>query len=134
MILGIGSDIVDITRMERLLKRVETRFIHKILTPFERAQYEKTAHGGAFCAKRFAAKEAALKALGTGFAQGISWQDMQVSNHASGKPILTFSGQALAHLNTLTPLNHTPAIHLSLSDTSTLAQAFVVIDCYGKML
>ncbi len=136
MILGIGSDICDITRIEKSLARFGEAFENRVFTAGERAKAQRRAGGGkrngiaSTYAKRFAAKEALGKALGTGVGSGggIYWRDIEVVNLPSGKPTLKLSGGALAALTYLTPKNHEAVIHLSLVDEYPMAQAFVVIE------
>jgi holo-[acyl-carrier protein] synthase len=128
MILGIGTDIIDIRRIERVLARHGTRFLNRVFTAEERA-YAKSrpAVYAATLAKRFAAKEACAKALGTGLGQGVSWQDIGVVRQKYGPPSLALTGKALAHLQRLTPAGFEPKIHISLTDDQPQALAFVVI-------
>jgi holo-[acyl-carrier protein] synthase len=128
MIIGIGIDGVTIDRIEDLWQRFGDRFLHKVFTPPERAYATASRFPAATLANRFAAKEAALKALGTGLSQGVSWQDVSVSRDARGKPGLEITGQALSLLSKQLPPRHQPRLHLSLSHTETLAQAMVVIE------
>ena len=128
MILGIGSDIIDIRRIEQTLERFGDRFIHRIYTETERARAErKPLERAATYAKRFAAKEATSKALGTGIKQGVFWRDMGVANMASGQPTMRLTGGAAARLAKLTPPGHTPYIHVTLTDDYPLAVSFVII-------
>lgn len=129
MILGIGTDIIEIRRIERVLDRFSPRFLLRVFTQEERIQARErsTDRQPAFYAKRFAAKEACLKALGTGLSHGISWQDISVSNTISGCPFITLSGAAWAALLERVPAGFAPKTHLSLSDSAIYAQAFVVI-------
>ncbi len=127
MILGIGSDLCDIRRIERSLERFGTRFTHRIFTAGERARSERRAVAAASYARRFAAKEACAKALGTGIRHGVFWRDMGVVNQRSGRPTLELTGGALARLQALTPAGHTPRIDLTITDDWPLAQAFVII-------
>lgn len=130
MIIGTGVDIVDINRIQDILTQSETRFLNRTYTAFEQknAPHDPAARGGYF-AKRYAAKEAFVKAIGTGFRDGISFLDMCVKNDPLGKPILSVTGAAADRLSALTPHDHGAFIHLSLSDTNDTAIAFVVIDC-----
>ena len=136
MILGIGSDLCDITRIERSLARFGEAFEQRIFTPGEQAKARRRAGGGkrngmaSTYAKRFAAKEAFGKALGTGVGSGggIYWRDIEVVNLPSGKPTLALHGGAKAMLVSLTPPGHTAQIHLTLVDEYPMAQAFVVIE------
>src|SRR5690348_5731139 len=127
MIIGIGSDIIDIRRIERTLDRYGRRFIERIYTPIEQRKSEGRYQRAASYAKRFAAKEACAKALGTGFRNGVFFRDMGVVNLPSGKPTLRLTGGALARLQAITPAGHAAQIDLALTDEYPLAQAFVVI-------
>jgi holo-[acyl-carrier protein] synthase len=127
MILGIGSDLVDVGRIEKVIERHGERFIARIFTPAERARAERRANPGATYAKRFAAKEACAKALGTGLRNGVFWRDMGVVNLPSGRPTLKLSGGALARLKAITPQGFEPRIDLTITDEGPMAQAFVVI-------
>jgi len=127
MILGIGSDLIDIRRVERTIERFGDRFLDRIFTPTERARSEHRAGRAASYAKRFAAKEACSKALGTGFRQGVFWRDLGVVNLVSGRPTMTLTGGALARLERITPPGMRAEIALTLTDEPPLAQAFVII-------
>lgn len=127
MIIGIGTDLVDIRRIEKTLERYGERFIARIFTETERDKAESRPHRAASYAQSYAAKEACAKALGTGFRDGVFWRDMGVGNLASGKPILTLSGGAGKRLQTLTPPGMRAWVDLSQSDEAMLAQAVVVI-------
>ena len=131
MIIGIGSDIIDITRIEKVIGRHGDRFIDRIFTVAERAKAERRSKmpklGWATYAKRFAAKEACSKALGTGIRQGVWWRDMGVVNLAGGRPTMKLTGGALARLESLTPPGHEARIDLTITDDWPLAQAFVII-------
>ncbi|MFN3853611.1 MAG: holo-ACP synthase [Phreatobacter sp.] len=128
MILGIGSDLCDIRRIEQSLARHGERFTHRLFTEVERARAEGRAHRAATYAKRFAAKEACAKALGTGIRRGVFWKDMGVVNLPSGRPTLELTGGALVRLSEMTPADHAAVIHLSITDDFPWAQAFVVIE------
>jgi holo-[acyl-carrier protein] synthase len=128
MILGIGSDLCDIRRIERSLARFGERFTHRVFTPGERARSDRRAARAPSYARRFAAKEACAKALGTGLRSGVFWRDMEVVNLASGQPTMRLAGGALARLREMTPAGHKAIVHVSLSDDPPLAQAFVVIE------
>jgi holo-[acyl-carrier protein] synthase len=128
MILGIGSDLCDIRRIERSLARFGTRFTHRIFTAGERARSEGRAALAASYARRFAAKEACSKALGTGMRGGVFWRDMEVVNMSSGRPTMRLTGGALEHLHGMVPAGYAPVIHVSLTDDPPLAQAFVIIE------
>ena len=128
MILGIGTDLVDIRRIERSLERFGARFIDRLFTRAERAVAEARPRGrGAAYAKRWAAKEACAKALGTGFAHGVLWRDLEVISGPGGAPAMELAGGALHRLNAMTPEGMIARVHLSLSDEYPLAQAFVTI-------
>ncbi|MXQ11025.1 holo-ACP synthase [Microvirga makkahensis] len=128
MILGIGSDLCDIRRIERSIERFGDRFTHRIYTEGERARSDRRAARAPSYARRFAAKEACAKALGTGLSQGVFWRDMEVVNLPGGRPTLRLSGGALERLRGMTPQGYEPVIHVSLTDDPPLAQAFVVIE------
>jgi holo-[acyl-carrier protein] synthase len=127
MILGVGSDLTDIRRIEETLARFGERFVARIFTDVERRKSEGRRLAAASYAKRFAAKEACAKALGTGLRQGVFWRDMGVVNLKSGKPSMLLTGGALARLQRITPAGMTAQIDLSITDEYPLAQAFVVI-------
>jgi holo-[acyl-carrier protein] synthase len=127
MILGIGSDLVDITRIERSIERFGDRFLARIFTDRERARADGKANRAAVYAKRFAAKEAIWKALGEEDRAGIQWRELEVVNDASGKPSFELSGVAAARLNAITPDGYVARVDLSLTDEPPMAQAFVVI-------
>ena len=128
MIIGIGSDLIDIRRIEKSLERHGQRFIQRIYTEVEQARSENRRARAASYAKRFAAKEACAKALGTGLAQGVFWRDMGVVNLASGKPTMALTGGAAERLAKILPEGHRAAIHLTITDDFPLAQAFVIIE------
>jgi holo-[acyl-carrier protein] synthase len=127
MILGIGSDLIDIRRIERVLERHGERFLARIFTETERARAERRRDRVATYAKRYAAKEACAKALGTGMRAGVFWRDMGVVNLRSGRPTMRLTGGALDRLNAIVPSGHVAQIDLSITDEWPLAQAFVVI-------
>ncbi|HEX6978319.1 MAG TPA: holo-ACP synthase [Alphaproteobacteria bacterium] len=127
MILGIGSDLVDIGRIERTLARFGERFITRIFTEMERRRSEGRADRVASYARRFAAKEACAKALGTGFRHGVYWRDMGVVNRPGGQPTLALTGGALVRLNQLVPPGMVARIDLSMTDDPPVAQAIVII-------
>ena len=127
MIIGIGTDLLDIRRLEKALERFGERFIERIFTATERARAERRPHRAAAYAQCFAAKEACSKALGTGFRRGVSWRDMGVENLPSGQPFLVLTGGAGARLKELTPAGMKARIDLSLTDEAPMAQAVVVI-------
>jgi holo-[acyl-carrier protein] synthase len=127
MILGIGSDMVDIRRIEQVIGRHGERFLTRVFTPTERARAQRKANHSATYAKRFAAKEACAKALGTGMRKGVFWRDMGVVNQASGRPTMQLTGGALERLRAITPPGTEARIDLTITDEGPLAQAFVVI-------
>jgi len=128
MIIGIGSDLIDIRRIETSLERFGERFIARVFTPVERARSERRKQRAASYAKRFAAKEACAKALGTGLSRGVFWRDMGVVNLPGGKPTMQLTGGAAARLEHLVPDRHRAVIHLTITDDFPLAQAFVIIE------
>ncbi|HET6374575.1 MAG TPA: holo-ACP synthase [Methylocella sp.] len=128
MIIGFGNDLCDIRRIEDSLARFGERFIQRCFTEIERAKSEGRAGRAASYAKRFAAKEACAKALGTGLRAGVSWREMGVVNLPSGKPTMHLTGGAAARLAALTPPGHQVFIHLTLTDEYPLAQAQVIIE------
>ena len=133
MIIGIGSDIVDIRRIENILNRHEERFKERCFTKGEQKLAEKRRGSGAYYstyAKRFAAKEACVKALGSGFIDDIIMKDISIIQDKLGRPSIELNGGALRKLNSLIPQNMHPYIHLSLSDEPPYAQAFVVIEAH----
>ena len=127
MVIGLGSDIIDIRRIERTLERFGERFLDRIFTEAERRKSEGRAGRVASYAKRFAAKEACAKALGTGFRRGIYWRDLGVVNAPSGKPAMALTGGALERLNDITPEGARAHIELTLTDDHPIAQAIVLI-------
>jgi holo-[acyl-carrier protein] synthase len=127
MIIGIGSDLVDIRRIEKTIARHGERFIARIFTATEREKAERRATRIDTYAKRFAAKEACAKALGTGFRRGVFFRDLGVVNLPSGRPTMALTGGALAQLHRITPEGYEARIDLSLTDEYPLAQAFVII-------
>lgn len=127
MILGIGSDIVDIRRIERVLERHGERFAQRVFTETERARADSRANRAATYAKRFAAKEACAKALGTGIGRGVFWRDLGVVNLTSGRPTMQLGGGALNRLAALTPAGSEARVDLTMTDEWPLAQAFVII-------
>ncbi len=128
MIIGLGSDICDVRRLEQVLNRHGERFLNRIFTNVERAKADRRANRVQTYAKRFAAKEACAKALGVGMSQGVGWTDMGVVNLPTGQPALELSGGAAARLAALTPPGHRAAVHLTLSDEGHYAQALVLIE------
>ncbi|MCI5045792.1 MAG: holo-ACP synthase [Aquisalinus sp.] len=131
MILGIGNDLIDIRRIENSLERFGERFVNRVFTEIEQQKSDKRLNRAASYAKRFAAKEACAKALGTGLSRGVFWRDMGVVNLPGGKPTMQLQGGALARLDTLTPEGMEAEIHLTITDDFPLAQAFVII--YGVL-
>lgn len=127
MILGIGNDLIDIRRIEKTLETYGARFIERIYTDIEQAKSERRHQRAASYAKRFAAKEACAKALGTGISQGVFWRDMGVVNLDSGRPTMALSGGALLRLEEMVPAGHRGVIHLTITDDYPMAQAFVII-------
>jgi holo-[acyl-carrier protein] synthase len=127
MIIGIGSDLIDITRVEKVIERHGERFLPRIFTDIERARAERRANRIETYAKRFAAKEACSKALGTGIRQGVWWRDMGVINLPGGRPTMRLTGGALARLEALTPSGCDARIDLTITDEYPLAQAYVII-------
>ncbi len=127
MIIGIGNDIIDIRRIERTLERFGDRFVTRIFTEIEQAKSDRRRLRAASYAKRFAAKEACSKALGTGFRRGTFWRDMGVVNLPSGKPTIALTGGAALHLKRLTPDGYLSKIDLTITDDFPLAQAIVII-------
>ncbi len=127
MIIGLGNDLVDIRRIEKNIEKYGERFIQRIFTAVEQEKSNNRPLRIESYAKRWAAKEACAKALGTGIAQGVNWTDMGVVNLENGRPTLELTGGAKRYLLSLIPENHQPDIHLSLSDEYPLAQAIVII-------
>lgn len=128
MIIGIGSDLIDIRRVEKSIERFGERFTGRCFTDIERRKSDARKNRAASYAKRFAAKEACSKALGTGLAQGVFWRDMGVVNLPSGKPTMILTGGAAKRLEAMMPAGHRPVIHLTITDDFPLAQAFVIIE------
>ena len=127
MILGVGTDLIDIRRIERTLERFGGRFVARVFTAAEQARAERRIDRAAAYAKRYAAKEACAKALGTGFRQGVYWRDIGVDNRPSGQPLLRLTGGAAARLAALTPAGMTARVDLSLADEPPFGQATVII-------
>ena len=127
MIIGIGNDLIDIRRIEATLLRFGDRFLDRVFTDVERAKSDRRRQRAASYAKRFAAKEACAKALGTGFGQGVYWRDLGVINLPSGRPTLQLTGGAAEHLAGLVPAGYVARIDLTLTDDYPLAQAVVII-------
>jgi holo-[acyl-carrier protein] synthase len=127
MILGIGNDVIDIRRVEKAIERYGERFLNRIFTDAERARSDGKPGRAASYAKRFAAKEACAKALGTGLSKGVFWKDMGVVNEPSGRPTMLLTGGAARHLERMTPAGYRPYVHLTLTDDFPMAHAVVVI-------
>jgi holo-[acyl-carrier protein] synthase len=128
MILGIGTDLCNIDRIEATLARFGDRFRNRVFTEREQHKAENRRDVAGTYAKRWAAKEACSKALGTGLRMGISWKDMAVTNLRSGQPVMHVTGWAAERLAAMTPPGHTAMIHVTLTDDHPWAQAFVVIE------
>lgn len=134
MIIGLGNDIIDIRRVERTIERYGDRFLIRVFTETERLKSDNRAGRAASYAKRFAAKEACAKALGTGFRQGVFWRDMGVVNLPSGRPTLELTGGAARALELLTPEGFEVRIDLSITDDFPTAQAIVIISAIRVLL
>ena len=132
MIIGIGNDLCDIRRIEKSLERFGERFINRVFTETERKRSEGRATRAGSYAKRFAAKEACSKALGTGFRRGVFMRDMGVTNLRTGKPTMTLTGGALARLKEITPEGMSPQIDITLTDEYPMAQAIVIISAVPR--
>jgi holo-[acyl-carrier protein] synthase len=128
MIIGLGNDMVDISRIEKTLETYGDRFIERIFTPVERAKSDRRANRAASYAKRFAAKEACSKALGTGFHNGVFWKDVGVVNDSLGKPTMHLTGGAKQRLAEITPKGKQAVIHVTITDDHPYAQAIVIIE------
>ena len=128
MIIGIGNDMVDIRRVEQTLEKFGDRFRDRIFTETEKKKSDNRAQRAASYAKRFAAKEACSKALGTGFNRGVFWKDMGVVNEPSGRPTMVLTGGALEQLQRLVPAGMSPKVHLTITDDFPYAQAMVIIE------
>ena len=128
MIVGLGSDLSDIRRVQASLDRFGDRFTQRVFTEIERARSDRKPDRASSYAKRFAAKEACAKALGTGIRRGVFWRDMGVVNRPSGQPTMALTGGALERLREITPPDHRAVIHLTLTDDHPYAQAFVIIE------
>ncbi len=127
MILGLGSDLIDIRRIERTIERFGERFLLRVFTEAERRRCDRRADRAAGYARRFAAKEACAKALGTGFRRGVFWRDLGVVNLPSGRPTVKLTGGAQRRLDEITPAGMTAQLNLTLSDEPPIAQAVVII-------
>jgi holo-[acyl-carrier protein] synthase len=132
MILGIGSDITDVRRIAKVIERHGDRFIDRIFTATERARADKRRNRIETYAKRFAAKEACAKALGTGIRAGVWWRDMGVINLPSGRPTMELTGGAKRRLEAITPAGHEARIDLTITDEGPMAQAFVIISAVAS--
>ena len=132
MILGVGSDLVDVRRIESVIERHGDRFLLRIFTDIERAKADRRATRIETYAKRFAAKEACAKALGTGFRDGVFWRDLGVINLPSGRPTMKLTGGALERLRAITPPGHDARIDLTITDEGPMAQALVIISAVPK--
>lgn len=128
MIVGLGNDLIDIRRIERMLVRYGDHFVRRIFTDIEQIKSENLQKRSSSYAKRFAAKEACAKALGTGISRGVGWKDMGVVNLPSGKPIMKLTDRAQLQLQKLLPPHYEAVIHLSITDDFPWAQAFVIIE------
>ena len=127
MIIGLGNDLIDIRRIAATIERFGDRFLDRVFTPEERRKSDRRQQRAASYAKRFAAKEACSKALGTGFRRGVFWRDMGVVNLASGRPTMVLTGGAAAQLAAITPAGYEARIEITLTDDFPLAQAVVII-------
>ncbi|WP_409361733.1 holo-ACP synthase [Bartonella heixiaziensis] len=132
MIIGLGNDLIDVRRIERMLVRYGDRFVQRIFTDMEQHKSENLKKKASSYAKRFAAKEACAKALGTGIACGVNWKDMGVVNLPSGKPMMKLTNRAQMQLQKLLPPHHEAVIHLSITDDFPWAQAFVIIEALPR--
>jgi holo-[acyl-carrier protein] synthase len=128
MIVGLGSDLMDIRRIEKSLSRFGERFVNRVFTEIEQMKSDRRMQRAASYAKRFAAKEACAKALGTGISRGVYWRDMGVVNLPSGKPTMRLVNGAAERLAILTPKGHEITIHVTITDDYPLAQAFVILE------
>jgi len=128
MIIGLGNDICEIKRIEETLQKFGERFTNRCFTPIERDKSDRRKNRSASYAKRFCAKEACAKALGTGLSNGVFWRDMGVVNLPSGKPTMHLSGGAAKVLQYIVPKGYKPHIHLSITDDGGMAQTFVIIE------
>jgi holo-[acyl-carrier protein] synthase len=132
VIIGLGNDLIDIRRVEKSIARFGDRFLSRIFTDLERAKSDKRNQRAASYAKRFAAKEACSKALGTGLRRGVFWRDMGVVNLPGGKPTMKLTGGALKRLQQITPPGHDALIELTITDDFPLAQAIVIIQAVAQ--
>lgn len=132
MILGIGTDLANIDRIQKTIDRFGSRFKNRVFTDIEQNKAESRKDLAGTYAKRWAAKEACSKALGTGLAMGISWKDMSVSNLVSGQPTMELTGWAAKKMSKMTPEGYEAIVHVTLTDDHPWAQAFVVIEAIPK--
>jgi holo-[acyl-carrier protein] synthase len=132
MIVGIGTDCCEVERIEGVIQRRGDRFLARVFTDAERAAAAKRPEPAVYFARRFAAKEACVKALGSGITKQVGWRDVEVLNGPAGQPILRVSGGALRRLNRMTPKDHEAALHVSLADDPPMAVAFVVFEARPK--
>lgn len=132
MIIGLGSDLIDIRRIEKSLEKFGTRFSDRIFTEIEQNKSDKRKQRAASYAKRFAAKEACCKALGTGISKGVFWRDMGVVNDKNGKPTMKLTNGAAKRLAEMMPSGYEPHVHVTITDDFPLAQAFVIIEALPK--
>ena len=132
MIIGLGSDLCDVRRIKAVLERHGDRFLDRVFTAAERAKAERRANRAETYSKRFAAKEACAKALGTGFRRGVFWRDMGVVNLPGGKPSMRLTGGALERLREMTPAGYDAVIDLTITDDFPLAQAIVIISAVAQ--
>lgn len=132
MIIGLGSDLIDIRRVEKTLEKYGDRFVQRVFTDIEQKKSDRRRMRAASYAKRFAAKEAMSKALGTGISHGVYWRDMGVANLPGGKPTMKLTNGALKRVQAMMPEGMEPHIHLTITDDHPLAQAFVIIEALPK--
>ena len=132
MIIGIGNDIIRISRIQSVMDKFEDKFLERVFIPYEREKCEKRINRAACFAKRYAAKEALSKAIGTGFRKGVYWRDIGVVNGSSGKPRIILSGGALSQLEKLTPLGFISQIDLTITDEPPFAEAFIIISALNS--
>jgi holo-[acyl-carrier protein] synthase len=132
MILGVGSDLIDIRRIERVIEQFGDRFLDRIFTAAERRKCDRRVNRAASYARRFAAKEACSKALGTGFRRGVFWRDLGVENLPSGRPTMRLTGGALRRLDEITPAGMAARLDVSLTDEPPMAQAMVIISAVPR--
>ena len=128
MIIGLGSDLIDIRRIEKSIARHGNRFTNRVFTDIEQRKSDKRKNRAASYAKRFAAKEACCKALGTGISNGVYWRDMGVVNDKNGKPTMKLTNGAAKRLAEMIPSGYQPHVHVTITDDFPLAQAFVIIE------